>query len=298
MRVFVTGATGFIGAHVVRELLAAGHQVLGMTRSEEGARALVAAGAEPHRGELENLDSLRAGAAASDGVIHLAFNHDFSRYLQNCEDDRRAIAAMASALAGSDRPMVITSGTGMSRNAPGAPASEDDRRLPSAEMPRAASEEAADAAVADGVCVSVMRLPQVHDTRRQGLVSPYIALALEKGFLGYVGEGANRWPAVHVSDVAPIYRLALERAEPGARYNAVAEEGIALRDIAEVVGRRLGLPVRALAPQEAPDYFGWLALFATLDLPATSALTRRRLAWIPTGPGLLEDLEHLELETA
>lgn len=298
MRVFVTGAAGFIGSAVVRDLISHGHQVLGMTRSEEGAQMLAAAGAEVHRATLEDLDGLKAGAARADGVIHLAFNHDFSRYLQNCEDDRRAIAALASGLAGAGAPMVVTSGTGMGRSGPGRLATETDRPLPAAEMPRAATEEAADAAVAQGANVSVMRLPQVHDVRRQGLVSPYIATALEKGFLAYVGGGTNRWPAAHVSDVAPLYRLALERAEPGARYNAVGEEGVAFRPIAETLGKRLRLPVRSIAPDEAPGYFGWLALFAALDMPASSALTRQRLGWSPTGPTLLQDLERLELEMA
>lgn len=298
MRIFVTGATGFIGSAVVKDLLAAGHEVLGLTRSEEGARALAAAGAQVHHGDLQDLGSLTAGAAAAEAVIHLAFNHDFTRYLDNCEDDRRAIAALAEGLARSGGPMVVTSGTGMGRSAPGEPARETDQPVSAAQVPRAASEEAADAAVAQGLNVSVMRLPQVHDTRRQGLVSPMIDIARQKGFAAYVGDGANRWTAAHVSDVAPLYRLALERAEPRARYHAVAEEGIAMRDIAGAIGRRLDLPVKSLTPEEAPGYFGWLAAFAGHDVPASAALTRERLKWTPKGPTLIEDLERLELAVA
>lgn len=291
MRIFVTGATGFIGSAVVAELIGAGHEVLGLTRSEAGAEALAAAGAEPHRGSLEDLEGLARGAARSDGVIHLAFNHDFSTYQANCEDDRQAIAALASALAGSDRPLLVTSGTGMGAGRPGQTATETDPPASSATAPRAASEEAADAAAADGVNAAVVRLPQVHDTSRQGLVSYAIEVAREKGVSAYVGDGANRWPAAHVSDTARLYRLALERAERGARYHAVAEEGVPMRAIAEALGRRLGLPAASIPPEEAAAHFGWLAMFAMLDLPASSAVTRERLGWRPTGPGLLADLE-------
>jgi nucleoside-diphosphate-sugar epimerase len=293
MKVFVTGATGFVGSAVVTELVGAGHQVLGLTRSDAGAQALAAAGAEAHRGSLGDLDRLKRAAAQTDGVIHLAFNHDFSTYMANCEDDRRVIAALASALAGSDRPLLVTSGTGMGAAGPGRLATEDDPPASSATVPRAASEEAADAAAAEGVNASVVRLPQVHDTQRQGLVTYAIQAAREKGVSAYTGDGANRWPAAHVSDTARLYRLALERAERGARYHAVAEEGVPMRAIAETLGRRLGLPVRSITPDEAPAHFGWLAMFATVDLPASSALTRRRLGWTPTGPGLLADLERL-----
>jgi nucleoside-diphosphate-sugar epimerase len=293
MRVFVTGATGFIGSAVVKELIAAGHQVLGLCRSDEKAAALAAAGAEIHRGSLEDLDSVKRGAARSDGIIHLAFNHDFSTFAANCEDDRKIITALGAVLAGSDRPLIVTSGTGMAKTVPGQPATEDAAVISSQMIPRAASEEAAAAVAATGVNVSVVRLPQIHDTVRQGLVSYAIAVARDKGVCAYVGDGQNRWPAAHVLDAARLYRLAIEKAEPGAKYHAVAEEGVALRDIAEMIGRRLKLPVKSIAPEEAPAHFGWLASFVGHDLPASSALTRKRLGWQPTGPGLLADLERL-----
>jgi nucleoside-diphosphate-sugar epimerase len=289
MRVFVTGANGFIGSAIVPELLNAGHQVLGLSRSDEGARSLIAAGAEVHRGNLEDPESLRRGAAEADGVIHCAFDHDFSRFVANCEKDRRAIEALGAALAGSDRPLVITSGTGMGNDVPGQPATEEifNTRHPN---PRVASELAGASLSAAGVNVSVMRLPQVHDTVKQGLITPAVALAREKGVSAYIGDGLNRWPAAHVLDVARLYRLALEKREAGARYNAVAEEGISVRDIAEVIGRGLKVPVVSLSPEEAADHFGWLAAFAGLDLPASSAQTQQRLGWQPTGPGLIADL--------
>lgn len=295
MNVFVTGATGFVGSAVVAELIGAGHQVLGLTRSEEGAAALAALGAQAHRGSLADLKSLTAGAARSDGVIHLAFNHDFSTYMANCEDDRRVIEALAAGLEGSARPLLVTSGTAMAGAASRA-ATEDDPPMSSAQAPRAASEEAAQAAAARGVNAGVVRLPQVHDTRRQGLVSYAIELAREKGFVAYVGEGKNRWAAAPRADVARLYRLALERAEPGARYHAVAEDGVPLKAISETIGQRLGLPVKSIAPEEAPAYFGWLAMFAAGDALGSSALTRERLGWSPSGPGLLEDLANLVLD--
>jgi nucleoside-diphosphate-sugar epimerase len=296
MRIFVTGATGFIGSAVVRELIATGHHVLGLCRSADKAEALAATGAEVVHGTVEDLEGLRAAAARADGVIHLAFNHDFSRFAENCEDDRRVIAVLGSVLAGSDRPLVVTSGTGMTQAEPRQPSREDGPVVSSAIIPRAASEEAAEAAARAGANVSVVRLPQVHDTARQGLVTYYIALARQKGECAYIGDGGNRWPAAHVNDVARLYRLAIERAAPGAKYHAVAEEGVALRDIAETVGRRLGLPARSIAPDAAEAWFGWLALFAGRDSPASSEWTRRTLGWQPTGPGLLADLEHLGLE--
>ena len=292
MRVFLTGATGFIGSTIVTELTQTGHQVLGLTRSEAGARSLLAAGAEVHRGDLEDLGSLSSGAAQSDGVIHCAFDHDFSKFVANCEKDRRAIEALGGALEGSDRPLVITSGTGMGNGVPGQPATEDvfDADHP---HPRKASELAGGAMARRGVNVVVVRLPQVHDTRKQGLITPLIELAREKGVSAYVGDGLNRWPAAHVSDTARLYRLALEKRQPGARYNAVAEEGIAMRDVATVVGRGLGVPVVALSPEQAAGHFGWLAAFVGWDMPASSARTREQLGWRPTGPGLIADLEEI-----
>jgi nucleoside-diphosphate-sugar epimerase len=295
MRVFVTGATGFIGTAVVRELIAAGHQALGLCRSGEKAAALAAAGAEVHRGSVEDLDSLKEGAAQSDGVIHLAFNHDFSKYLANCEDDRRVIGALGSVLAGSGRPLIVTSGTGIANTVPGEPAKEDNATIGSKVVPRAASEEAAASVATDGVNVSVVRLPQVHDTAKQGLITPAIEMYREKGACAYVGDGLNRWPAAYVLDVARLYRLAIEKAEPNTKYHAVAEEGVSMRDIAEAIGRRLKLPVKSIAPGEAQAFFGWLAMFAGRDMPASSAQTRRKLGWQPTGPGLIADLEQLHI---
>ena len=297
MRVFLTGATGFIGSAIVQELIAAGHQVLGLARSETGAHSLHAAGAEVHRGDLDDLESLRSGAAGADGVIHCAFDHsafgqDFSKFVEVCEKDRRAIEAIGDALAGSDRPLVITSGTAMGMKAQGQPAIEDYID-PNHTTPRKASEEAGAAVARRGVNVSVVRLPQVHNTIRQGLVSYTIQLARQKGVSAYVGEGRNRWPAAHVLDVAHLYRLALERAESGSRYNAVAEEGISAREIAEAVGKGLNIPVVSVTPEEAQEHFGWFALFAGIDMPASSELTQKRLGWVPTGPTLLADLAEM-----
>jgi nucleoside-diphosphate-sugar epimerase len=291
MRIFLTGATGFIGSAIVQELIGAGHQVLGLTRSEAGAKALAAAGAGVHRGNLEDLDSLRSGAAKSDGVIHTAFDHDFSNFVANCEKDRRAIETLGAALTGSDRLLVITSGTGMGNSAPGQPATENHFD-PNHPNPRKASELAGAAVAALGANVSVVRLPQVHNTVKQGLITYAINLAREKGVSAYVGDGLNRWPAVHVLDAARLYRLALEKREPGARYHAVAEEGVPVREIAEVIGRGLRVPVVAMSPREATEHFGWLAMFAGMDMPASSALTQQRLGWRPTGPALISDLEN------
>ncbi len=291
MRVFVTGATGFIGSAVVEELLRAGHRVLGLTRSEAGAQSLTAAGAEVHRGDLEDLESLRRGAAISDAVIHTAFNHDFSKYVANCEADRHAIEALGSALAGSNRPLIITSGTGISNSGHGHLATEEDPPASSKVIPRAATEEAGASVAARGGRVLVVRLPQVHDTDKQGLVTYAIRVARERGVSAYVGDGLNRWPAAHRLDTARLYRLALEKGDAGARYHAVAEEGIPVRDIAEVIGRGLNLPVVSLSPEQAAGHFGWLAAFAGWDIPASSARTREQLGWIPTGPGLISDLQ-------
>jgi nucleoside-diphosphate-sugar epimerase len=295
MRVFVTGATGFIGSAVVKELIAVGHQVIGLCRSDDKAPALAATGAEVYRGSIADPDSLKDGAARSDGVIHLAFNHDFSRFVQNCEDDRRVIKVLGSVLAGSDRPLIVTSGTAIANTVPGQPAKEDNAVAGSDKHPRAASEEAAATAAADGVNVSVVRLPQVHDPVAQGLITPAIAMYREKGVCTYIGEGRNRWPSAHVVDVARLYRLAIEKAEPNAKYHAVAEEGVPMRDIAEAIARRLKLPAKSIAPDEAPAYFGWLSMFAGLDMPALSAQTRSKLNWEPTGPGLIADLERLHV---
>ena len=298
MRIFLTGATGFIGSAIVPELIQAGHRVLGLTRSDAGARALVEAGAEPHLGNLEDLTSLHRGAAAADGVIHTAFDHDdFSNFVANCEKDRRAIETLGSALKGSDRPLLITSGTAIGCPAPGRPATEDvfNAAHPN---PRVASERAGAALLDAGVNVSVVRLPQVHDTVKQGLVTYLIDLACAKGVSAYVGDGANRWAAGPVRDVARLYRLALDKGEAGARYHAVSEEGLRARDIAEVVARGLKVPVAALSSEEAAGHFGWLSAFVGLDMPASSALTRARLDWHPTGRGLLSDLAHMDYSRA
>jgi nucleoside-diphosphate-sugar epimerase len=293
MRVFVTGATGFIGSAVVKELIGAGHQVLGVYRSEDKAAALAAAGAELYQGSIAEPDSLKAGASRSDAVIHLAFNHNFSTFVQNCEDDRAVIDALGSALVGSDRPLIVTSGTGLANTVPGEPAMEDNAIVGSNVHPRAATEEAAAIIAANGVNVSVVRLPQVHDPIRQGLISPLIAMYREKGACAYIGDGLNRWPAAHYLDVARLYRLAIEKAEPNAKYHAVGEEGVSLRDIAETIARRLNLPAKSISLDEAPAAFGWLSRFADHDVPASSEQTRKELGWDPTGPGLLADLEQL-----
>ncbi|HET7331158.1 SDR family oxidoreductase [Dyella sp.] len=295
MRIFVTGATGFIGMPLVKELIGAGHQVVGLCRSDDRAAALAAAGAEVLHGSLDDIDSLKAGAAQADGVIHLAFKHDFSNFAANCEHDRRVVLALGSVLKGSDRPLIVTSGTGLANTAPGEPATEDNATLGADIIPRGASEEAAAAVAAEGVNVSVMRLPQVHDPVRQGLISYAITIFREKGACAYIGEGYNRWPAAHVLDVARLYRLAIEKAEPNAKYHAVAEEGVALRDIAQTLGARLNLPVKSITPEEAQSFFGWLAMFAGRDSPASSEQTRKQLGWQPTGPGLIADLEQLQV---
>ena len=286
MKIFVTGATGFIGSAVVRELIDSGYEVLGLARSEDGAKSLMAAGAQVHRGDIADLDGLRQAAAMSDGVIHLAFNHDFSKFAANCEDDRRAIEVLGSALEGSARPLLVTSG--MATVAQGRVATEEDVSSPS--FPRA-SEAAAEALQKRGVRVSVVRLPQVHNTVKQGLVTYTIAVARDKGVSAYVGNGLNRWAAVHVLDAARLYRLALEKQEARARYHAVAEEGVLARDIAEAIGRGLKVPVVSKSPEEAAAHFGWLGMFVGRDLTGSSLQTQRLLGWRPTGPGLIADLD-------
>jgi nucleoside-diphosphate-sugar epimerase len=290
MRVFVTGATGFVGSAVVQELIGAGHRVVGLARSDAGAKALVDAGAEVHRGDLADVESLRGGAAMADGVIHTAFIHDFSKFKENCETDRRAIAALADALAGSARPLIVTSATGVLPQG----------RLSTEETPadsgaaghlRAASEEAA-SAVAARVRVSVIRLPpSVHGDGDHAFVPHLIGVARQKGISAFAGNGDNRWPAVHRRDAARLYRLVLENGATGATYHGVAEEGVPFREIADVIGRRLNVPVVGMTPEDAAHHFGWFARFAALNVPTSSARTRQQLGWQPTERGLIADLD-------
>lgn len=292
MRIFVTGATGFVGSAVVEELLRSGYQVLGMTRSEKGADALRAAGADVHYGELTDLDSLRAGAAATDGTIHTAFIHDFSKFRENCEIDRKVIGALGDVLAGSGRPLVVTSGTALV--ASNEPATEDMKASVSSDiLPRVASEEAADEAAAKGARVSIMRLsPSVHGDGDHGFVPHLIALAKEKGVSAYVGSGKNRWPGVHRLDAARLYRLAVEKNAANARYHAAAEEGVPLREIATIIGKRLNVPVAGLSDEDAAAHFGWFKHFVSLDAPTSSETTRAQTGWQPREIGLLEDIDH------
>ena len=293
MKVFVTGATGFIGTALVPELMQAGHSVLGMTRSEKGAAALTRQGADVHYGTIEDLESLKAGASQSDAVIHLAFNHDFSKFQENCADDQRAIEAMGEALAGSGRPLIGTGGVLNESQAPGRPLDEDDS-LTIGRWPRA-SEQATLGIVEKGVRGIVMRLSQIHDTHKQGLVQFFIQVALEKKVSAYVGDGSNRWSAAHVSDTARLYRLALEQGAAGSKWHAVGEQGVTIKEMAEALGRRLNLPVVSISPEEAPAHFGFLGLFMTLDSPTSNTKTRERLGWEPTGRTLIEDLDQLVL---
>jgi nucleoside-diphosphate-sugar epimerase len=263
--------------------------VLGLARSDAAAKSLVAMGAQVHRGSLEDVESLRSGAAAADSVIHCAFNHDFTQYQANCEADRRVIEAMGSVLIGSERPFVVSAGVGVST--PGRAPTENDACVPSSMLPRSASEEAALSLAERGVCASVVRLPQVHDLEKQGLITLLVEIARQKRVSAYVGDGANRWPAAHRLDVGRLYKLALEKGTAGARYHAIAEDGVPLRQIAEVIGRRLNLPIVSKSPEEAADHFGRMGFMVGRDGLASSAITRERLGWHPVGPGLIADLE-------
>ena len=290
MRVFVTGASGFIGSAIVPELISAGHQVLGLARSDAAAHSLTAAGAQVLRGNLEDGGSLRSGVAQSDGVVHTAFNHDFSRFQANCEVERRAIEAMAGALAGSSRPMIISSGVALL--APGRLSTEDLAADPNSPVPRVVTEVTADALAARGLHISVIRLaPTVHGDGDHGFVPMLINMAREKGVAAYVGDGNNRWPAVHRLDAARVFRLALEKSAIGGRYHAIAEEGVPFREIATVIGRRLNIPLVSKTPEEAQTHFGWFAHFASIDAPASSRKTREVLGWKPRQVELIADLE-------
>jgi len=290
MHVFVTGATGFIGSRIVPELMSAGHQVLGLARNDAGAQSLAAAGAQVQRGDLEDLESLRSGVAASDAVLHVAFQHDWTRFAENCEVDKRAIETIGAVLQGSRRPLIVTSGVGVAQ---GRAATEDDPPIPpSATYPRA-SEGTAVALLERGVRASVIRLPQVHDTVKQGLITPLVAIARAKGVSAYVDDGLNRWPAVHVVDAARLYRLAIEKGTAGSRYHAVAEDGVPLKDIATAIGHGLNVPVISVSADQAQEHFGFLGFFAGRDVQTSSAQTRAKLGWNPGGPDLLTDLGNM-----
>lgn len=288
MRVFVTGATGFVGTAVVRELLGAGHQVLGLTRSDAGAAALSTIGAVVHRGDLDDLDSLRKGAKETDGTIHCAFIHDFSKFAENGQIDKRAIEAMGDVLVGTNKPFIVTSGTGLV--APNVTVTEEMRREASPTVPRV-SEQAGLAYASRGVRAMAIRLPQVHGGEgKAGLITYLLLLARQKGSAAYVGDGSDRWPAAHRLDVARLYRLALEKGTADGLYHAVGDEGVPMREIIEVIGHALKVPVVSIKKEEAGDYYGPLAMFAGLDLPASSALTQQRLGWKPREIGLIADI--------
>ena len=293
MRIFVTGATGFIGTELVKELMEAGHQVRGLARTDAGAEQLKAAGAEVHRGELADLDSLRSGATGMDVVVNLAFDHDFSKFAQSADNEKKAIEALGSVME-AGKLLIVTSGTGLASGAPGHVRNEQDPPVMNQAVPR--NPEAAAKAVAErGVHVAVVRLPQVHDTRKQGLVPYLTQAAREKGTSAYVGDGGNRWAAAPLQDVAHLYRLAIENTGQGFTvYHAVQEEGVSIREIAETIGRGLNVPIVSLTGGQAAEHFGWLAHFAGLDMPASSEWTRKTLGWEPTGPGLIEDLTNMK----
>lgn len=288
MRVFVTGAAGFIGTETTKELIANGHQVVGLARSEDNLRTLEKLGAQVHRGSLQDLDSLRNGARDADAVIHLAFIHDFAKFAENGAIDKAAIEAMGDVLAGTNKPFIVTSGTGLV--APNVVITEEMRRESSAHVPRV-SEQAGLAYAARGVRAMTIRLPQVHGAPgKAGLISYLVELARKKGAAAYVGEGAERWAAAHRQDVARLYRLALEKGTTDGIYHAVGEEGVTMREVIEVIGRALNVPVVSIRKDEAADFYGPLATFAGLDMPASSALTQQRLGWTPTGIGLIADI--------
>ncbi|QEN12554.1 SDR family oxidoreductase [Mycolicibacterium sp. ELW1] len=287
MKIFVTGASGWVGSAVVPELLAAGHQVLGLARSDKSADAVAAAGADVHRGDLTDVGSLRSGATDADAVIHLAFHHDFDNFTDAGELDRAAITALGETLADSGRPLVVTSGT--AGHAPGQVLREDQTANPQSLR---VSEQAALAFADRGVRVSIVRLaPSVHGNGDYGFVPHLVGIAREKGISGYVGDGANRWSAVHRDDAAHLFRLAVEGAPAGTVLHATGEEGVTTRAIAETIGRGLGVAVTSVPAENAMDHFGWIAGFFSLDMPAGSAVTRERFGWQPTGIGLLEDME-------
>lgn len=292
MRVFVTGATGFIGTELVKELIEAGHQVRGLTRSESGVKQLQEVGAEVHRGDLTDLESLRSGALGMDAVVNLAFNHDWSKFAQNAQDEIKAIETLGSVLE-PGKLLIVTSGVGITAGAPGQTRKETDPPVDSAAIPRR-PEQAARAVAARGVQVATVRLPQVHDTRKAGLVTWLIQIARQKGASAYVGEGEARWAAAPLKDVAHLYRLAVEKTGPGVTtYHAVEEEGVSLRKIAEALGKGLKVPVISIEPEEAEGQFGTFGHFVMLDMPASSAWTRKTLNWQPNGPGLIEDLTNM-----
>jgi len=293
MRVFVTGATGFIGTELVKELIDAGHQVRGLTRSDEGAQQLKAVGAEVHRGDITDLESLRTGATGMDAVVHLAFNHDFSKFAQNSEDEKNAIEALGSVME-PGKLLVVTSGTGLASGGPGHVRTEKDPPVSHQSIPRR-PEQTARAIAEKGVHVAIVRLPQVHDTRKQGLVPLLTQTAREKGVSAYVGDGANRWAAAPLKDVALLYRLVVEKTGPGYTvYHAVQEEGVSIKEVAETIGKGLKVPVVSITPEQAGEHFGWAANFAGLDMPASSEWTRKTLSWEPAGPGLIEDLTNMK----